>query len=134
MLARGYWGRPIGVKDRPSPWWAWGLVAGGLIAAMPTWGQGGVDFAASSGETGATQAQAPSAAVPEVVRPRSEAPTIPRGNDGMVIPAPRSDDPEVSGAGRPIPDSGVIAPPRGGVMPIIPPPGSVGGDRSVVPK
>lgn len=125
--------KATGLQQRPVHWWGWVLVAGGLIAAVPSWGQGGVP-------------QSPGGVVPEAVRPRSSSPTIPQGNDGSVMPVPKSDDTQVNG-GRPVPDRGVIVPPISGMgttpvirppaaggMPVIPPPGSAGGDKGVVPK
>ena len=145
MQRQRYRTRSVGLRERPVPFWAWALVAGGLISAIPTWGQGGPGQPGAGGQTGAEQAQAPSTPVPEMVRPRSNTPTLPEGNDGSSMPAPRSENPQVGGSGRPVPDRGVIAPPVSGVtpvipppvagtMPVIPPPGSAGGDRSVVPK
>ncbi len=95
---------------------------------------------------GVTLARAQTA-VPEVVQPKTDSPTLPPSRaDGPSTPQPRSENPLAnSGAARPIPDSGVITPPptnttpvirppATGTMPVIPPPGSAGGDRSVVPK
>ena len=124
--------RAIARQRQVVPWWAWALVACGVVAGMPSWGQGTV------------QPTSPSA-VPEVVRPRSDTGTIPPGNDGGVS-RPRSENPLAGGdTVRPVPDNGVITPPAtgggavirppvSGVMPIIPPPGSAGGVGGVVPK
>ena len=77
--------------------------------------------------------------VPEVVRPQSQSPTL--------VPGGPPGGPDAGAGGRPIPDNGVIVPPVSGAgsttvirppsvgsMPVIVPPGSPGGDRSVVPK
>ena len=113
-------------ESKGQAWWTVWFVAGAMIAATtPSWGQG---------------------TVPEVVRPPSGAATIPPGNDGAAGHAPRTDNPQVGGGGlRPVPDTGVIAPPvtgggavirppATGAMPVIPPPGSTGGSPRVVPK
>ena len=87
--------------------------------------------------------------IPEVVRPRSDTPTLPpgAGNDRSITP-PRTENPLAGNEGvRPVPDNGVIAPPpaaMGSGMVIRPPasddrsvvpaPGSPGGDRSVAPR
>lgn len=105
----------------------WVVAVAGLLLAVPVWAQ----------------------SVPEIVRPQSPAPTIPPNPADGAAPRPRSENPLTdSGPVRPIPDGGVIAPPVSGLgaptpvirppaegaMPVIPPPGSPGGDRSVVPK
>jgi hypothetical protein len=104
-------------------WWLGAALAAGLLAAMP--------------------ARAQNTTVPE-----REAPTIPPGAGGdQGLSTPRSETPSapLDGA-RPVPDRGVIAPPpmggspsvirppAVGTMPVIPPPGSAGGDKSVIPK
>lgn len=117
------------VSDRRDPgmaWLAWAVIGAGVALSGPVLGQ----------------------SVPEVVRPRSDAPALPSGpSDGQAV-RPRSENPLADGGGvRPIPDSGVVAPPAAGLgstpvikppvtgpMPVIPPPGAPGGDRSVVPK
>ena len=86
-----------------APWWIWVLLAGGMAAATPTWGQ--------SPET------LPVQDVPEVVKPAM----TPRS--GVIVPPA-----DVSGG------AGVIRPPADGLTPVIPPPGSPGGNRSVTPK
>ncbi len=117
-------------------WWVLALLAmAAAVAALPSWAQTG------------TATPTPDQTLPEVVRPRPSTPTLPRGNDGSTMTAPRSEDPQVGGTTKPIPDSGVIAPPVSGLgttpvirppatgtMPVIPPPGSAGGEKGVVPK
>ena len=115
--------------ERPAlaPWMVWAGLAAGLLAAAPVWGQ----------------------TIPEVVKPRTDAPTLPPGSgNDQGLTRPRSENPlPQAGTARPLRDSGVIAPPVSGLgstaiikppatdgMPIIPPPGSPGGDRAVVPK
>ena len=81
--------------------------------------------------------------VPEVVRPQSQSPTLPPSGPPSGPPG----GPDAGTGGRPIPENGVIVPPVSGAgsttvirppsvgsMPVIVPPGSPGGDRSVVPK
>ena len=121
-------------RETVVPWWLWALVAAGLIAAMPSWAQS-TATPPVPGVQGPAVGAAPQEQVPEVVKPRP-------GQDGT----PRADQPQVDGA-KPIPDSGVITPPASsagssavirppatGTMPIIPPPGSLGGQGGVVPK
>lgn len=135
-------------KDAVVPWWAWALVAGGVMAAMPSVAQSGGSTSPVPGAQGSVEGTAPSGQVPEVIKPPGSA-TLPQGNDGSVAPQPRSENPQVGGDGaRPIPDTGVIAPPANGAnastpvirppvagsMPVIPPPGSPGGERGVIPK
>ena len=117
-------------------WWVLLLLTlAAAAAAMPSLAQTG------------TATPAPDQTLPEVVRPRTDTPTLPRGNDGSTMTQPRSEDPQVGGTTRPIPDSGVIAPPVSGLgttpvirppatgsMPVIPPPGTAGGEKGVVPK
>ena len=100
-------------QDRRVPWWAWALFAAGLVSGMPSWGQGSL------------QPTSPSV-VPEVVRPRGEAPSA--GDARRALPDNGVIAPPVTGGGA------VIRPPVGGVMPIIPPPGSAGGAGGVVPR
>ena len=117
-------GRGAGVAAGPDlrVLWLFVLVAAALLLAAPLRAQ----------------------PVPEVVRPQNSSPTVPPTGDTMV--RPRSESPLVEG-GKPLADRGVIAPPAGsagagtvirppaeGAMPVVPPPGSSGGDRSVVPK
>ena len=121
-----------------APWWVWAALAGGVLAAAPVW------------------AQAPT--VPEKIEPRAIPPggggdrgaTVPGGDPGSGAAPPGNDAPGLApGEGAPgsgVPNSGVISPPTlgapgavirppaTGTMPVIPPPGSPGGDRSVVPK
>jgi hypothetical protein len=109
-------------RPDPAPWWVWAAMAAGLLAAAPAW------------------AQAP--VVPEQVQPRAVPPGA-GGNSGGTAPglapgegAPGSGVPE-GGVVTPPPlgsTGAVIRPPAVGTMPVIPPPGSPGGDRSVVPK
>lgn len=85
------------------------------------------------------------APVPEVIKPRSDAPTLPPSSNGTATPQPRSENPLTQNGTRPIPDSGVIAPPPSlgqtpvikppaeSNTPVIPPPGTSGGDK-VVPR
>lgn len=95
------------------PWWAWAVVAAGLMAAaLPAVAQTG-------GASGA-----PGGAVPDKIAPPSAG------------PMPRSEGAMVGGELRPVPDSGVIKPPVAGsagsgmvlqppvsgTMPVIPPP------------
>lgn len=100
----------------PVPWWMWAALAGGLLMAVPVW------------------AQAPT--VPEKVEPRA----IPPGTGDQDPAAPRSDTLRTPPDGAvvtppPVGATGtVIRPPVVGTMPVIPPPGSPGGDRTVVPK
>ena len=121
-------------KARVVPWWAWALVAAGVLAAMPSWGQASIQTSPVPDAGGTAQGVAPGSQVPEVVKP-------PLG--GGV----RSDNPQVGGGVRPVPDNGVIVPPpdvsgttpvirppAAGTMPVIPPPGSAGGTPGVVPK
>jgi hypothetical protein len=121
-------------RDMTVAWWA--LITLALAAAAaPSWGQTG------------SATPTPDPTLPEVVRPRSDTPTLPPGNDGRTTAQPRSENPQVEGNVRPVPDSGVIAPPVSGMgttpvirppatgtMPVIPPPGAAGGEKGVVPK
>ena len=121
-----------------APWWVWAALAGGLLLVAPVW------------------AQAPT--VPEQIEPRAIPPggggdrgaPVPGGDPGSGAAPPGNDTPGLApGTGAPgsgVPNSGVltpptlgapgavIRPPATGTMPVIPPPGSPGGDRSVVPK
>ena len=138
-------------QDSVMPWWAWALLAGGLIAAMPTFAQtdaspGAGTLSPVPGVQGPAEGAAPTGQVPEVVKPLGSA-TLPPGNDSGTGGVPLSENPQVGG-GRAIPDSGVIVPPVNGTVattpvirppstgttPVIPPPGSPGGERGVVPK
>ena len=125
-------------RPDPAPWWMWAALAGGLLATAPAW------------------AQAPT--VPEQVQPRAVPPgtggdrgaTVPGGDPGRGASPPGNDTPGLApGEGAPgsgVPNSGVvrppvlgapgavIRPPATGTMPVIPPPGTPGGDRTVVPK
>lgn len=104
-------------------WWFWAIFAAGLLSLAPV--------------------RAQTAVVPE-----REAPTLPpRAGGDQELSTPRSETPEAPLDGsRPVPDRGVVTPPSVGgstpvirppsvgTMPVIPPPGSAGGDKSVVPK
>ena len=81
--------------------------------------------------------------VPERLAPGATVPPG-AGGDGAAT-TPRSESPLAPLTGsRPVPDAGVLAPPGDGspvirppatgTMPVIPPPGSPGGDPTVVPK
>ena len=75
------------------PWWAWALVAAGMVlAAMPGFAQGVTQGAAVPG------AAAPDSAVPDVVKP-TVGPAVPPGGT-TVTPKPPA-----------LPDNGVIKPP-----------------------
>jgi hypothetical protein len=110
-------------RAKLTPWWVWAALAIGLLGAVPAWAQ-------------------------TTVVPERQAPTLPPGAGGdQGLSSPRSETPlaPLDGA-RPVPDGGVVTPPPvGGATPIIrppsvgtmqviPPPGSPGGDKTVVPK
>ena len=114
-------------RDRKVPAWVWLLLAGGLIAAMPTLAQtsdGSVTTSPVPGAQGSAEGAAPSGQVPEVVQPRGPGGSIP--STGVI-------QPPANGAANATP---VLRPAPGtaGTMPVIPPPGSAGGDTRVVPK
>ena len=106
-------------RAEPVPWWLWAGLALALFAATP-----------------------PSHA-------QSTAPTLPPGSGGDGKSTPSAPPPDAitpgTADGGPasahlIPDPGVTAnppiirPPMTGPMPVIPPPGSPGGDPRIIPK
>lgn len=117
--------------------WPWGVLAVGLAIAT---------LSAARAQPVVPDVVQPQTApvVPEVVQPQTGNAVTPPSAGGGPATQPRSENPLVQGP-RPVPDNGVIAPPVQGVgpvlrppatsdMPVIPPPGSPGGNRAVVPK
>jgi hypothetical protein len=78
----------------------------------------------TAGATGAVAGTAPQAAVPAPLPPGAHADT-PGGSarNGVIAPPPTSPDPGINHRA-----------PATGTMPVIPPPGTQGTDRAIVPK
>lgn len=133
-FGRGFTARAVGVADSGRGAWVW-LTAAALCCGMAgtAWGQASI--------------------VPEKIdpRPAPAAPTLPPGAGGdRELTTPRSETPLAPTDGaRPVPDGGVLVPPStgstpviqppamgagGSPMPVIPPPGSPGGDPTIIPK
>ncbi len=103
--------------DRGVILWIWAFVVASAVTAGPGLAQPSTQSSPVPGLQGPAQGAAPQQQLPEVIRPG------PLPKNGVITP------PSNSTANTP-----VIKPPLSGTMPVIPPPGSAGGPRAVVPK
>lgn len=104
-------------------WWAWAVFIAGVAAAVPVFAQPSTQASPVPGMQGPAQGTAPQGPVPEVIRPSGGVGGQSIPSNGVISP------PAPSGA-----STTVIKPPATGTMPVIHPPGSVGGPGGVVPK
>lgn len=109
-------------QRRPAKLALWWIFAAGSLGLMSVWAQA-------------------------LAAPEQEAPMSPRSGEGQELLTPQDRTPAAPSDGsRPVPNQGVVTPPSTGgstsvirppsvgTMPVIPPPGSPGGDKSIVPK